>query len=187
LGLLIFFKVTEVIYFAVVASILLTGLFSLSQISLAKLPSRALIFVSLLCSLWMLVRLTRINDRNKQAIAYAREVIKELNDHKDSLFIDAGTFFNFHLSIWDVPRQYPISNFIYNELFFSNSYEAQLLKYNIDDLMKEIPLKENIYLVGNKAHLVAGYYLLLYNQTVFIEKVEGFRTIEAYKIHTGKN
>jgi len=186
LGLLIFFKVTEVIYFAVIASMLLTGLFSLSQISLAKFPSRPLIFVSLLCSLWMLVRLTRINDSNKQAITYAREVIKELNEHKDILFIDAGSYFNFHLSIWDVPRQYPISNFIYNELFFSNSYEPQLLKYNVGDLMKEIPDKENIYLVGKKASFVAEYYQQLFQQPFEAIKIEGYKNFEVYSIRAQK-
>jgi hypothetical protein len=58
-------------------------------------------------------------------------VIKELNEHKLNLFYRCRTFFNFHLSIWDAPRQYPISNFIYNELFFSNSYKEQLVKYGI--------------------------------------------------------
>jgi hypothetical protein len=182
LGLLIFFKVTEVIYFAVIASMLLTSLFSLSQISLAKLPLRALIFASFLCSLWMFVRLSRINDRNKQSIAYARNVIKELNEHKDALFIDAGAFFNFHLSIWDVPRQYPISNFIYNELFFSNSYKAQLVKYGINDLMKEIPIKQNIYLVGEKASFVAEYYQELIQQPFEAIKIEGYKNFEVYSI-----
>jgi hypothetical protein len=186
LGLLIFFKVTEVIYFAVTASMLLTILFSLGQISLTKFPLRALIFVSLLCSLWMLARLTRINDRNKQSIAYARNVIKELNEHKHNLFIDAGTFFNFHLSIWDAPRQYPISNFIYNELFFSNSYKEQLVKYGINDLMKEIPIKENIYLVGEKASFVAEYYQQLFQQPFEAIKIEGYKNFEVYSIRVQK-
>jgi hypothetical protein len=182
LGLAIFFKVTEVIYLTVMGSILLTGLFSLNQISLAKFTLRALIFGSLSCSLWMLVRLTKINDSNKQSIAYARNVIKELNEHKNNLFIDAGTFFNFHLSIWDAPQRYPISNFIYNELFFSNSYEEQLVKYGLTDLMKEIPTKENIYLIGEKASFVAEYYEQLFYRPYEAIKIDGYRNFEVYRI-----
>jgi hypothetical protein len=186
LGLAIFFKVTEVIYFAVIASIFLTGLLFLSQISFAKFPLRVLIFVSLLCSLWMLIRLTRINDRNNQSIADARNVIKELNEHKDSLFIDAGAFFNFHLSIWDDPQRYSISNFIYNELFFSNSYTEQLVKYGITDLMKEIPIKENIYLVGKKASFVAEYYQQLFQLHCEAIKIEDYKNFEVYHIRVQK-
>jgi hypothetical protein len=164
----------------------LTGLFSLSQISLGKLPLRALIFVSFLCSLWMFVRLSRINDRNKQSIAYAQNVIKELNEHRDNLFIDAGTFLNFHLSIWDAPRRYPISNFIYNELFFSNSYKEQLVKYGINDLMKEIPIKQNIYLIGEKASFVAEYYKQLFHQPCEAIKIEGYKNFEVYSIRVQK-
>jgi hypothetical protein len=178
----LYFKYTEAILLTVLASVLLSGFLSLDKVSPTNLSVKTAFFLALLSCTWMIIRLGRMSDQHKKEILYARGIIKELREHNNILFVDAGSFFNFNLSIWDVPEKYPIHNLVYNELFFSNSYKSQFARYGISDLMKEIPVRDNIYLTGQRASILTEYYWLLYNRTVRAEKVPGFQYIEAYRI-----
>ena len=183
----LYFKYTEVILLTVLASMLLSGFLCLDRVSPTDLSVKTAFFLALLSCTWMIIRLARMSDQHKKEILYAHGVIKELHEHNNVLFVDAGSFFNFNLSIWDVPEKYPIHNFVYNELFFSNSYKSQFTRYGITDLMKEIPVRDNIYLTGQGASILTEYYWLLYNRTVRAEKVPGFQYIDAYRIRPFNN
>jgi len=188
LGLIIlatYFKVTQPIFLAVMTSVLLSGFFCLARLKFTKLSVITGCFFVLLSCTWMIIRLVKINNGNKKKISYARNVINELNDHNNVLFVDAGSFFNLHLSIWDVPAKYPMRNFIYNELFFSNSYHSQLNKYSINDLMKEIPVKSNILLTGQRSQWLIDYYRILFGQQVDVKRIPGFNYIEVYRVIPG--
>ena len=187
LAICLFFKVTEVIFLAFLTSVFVSAILSLSGTFPQRLPMVAGIFILVLSCGWMITRIIKEDRRNKPGIANARMVIKELNRHPEILFVDAGTHFDFHISIWDTPGEYPIRNLIYNELLISNSYDQQLKRYGITDLMKEIPLKDNIYLVGEKASVLIEYYKLLYNQTVSVKKIPGFQYIDTYQIKVDNN
>jgi MFS family permease len=183
----LFFKITEVIFLTMLASVLLSAFLCLGKLFSTNLSIKIGFFLALLSCTWMMIRFVRFNDQHKQEILYARGIIKELNEHNNILFVDAGSFFNFHLSIWDVPGKYPIHNLVYNELFLSNSYKSQFTRYGITNLMKEIPVKDNIYLTGQRASILTEYYRLLYNQTARAEKIPGFKFFDAYRIRTVNN
>jgi MFS family permease len=177
-----YFKYTEEILLAVLASVLLSGFICLDKVSVTNLSVKIAFFLALLCCTWMIIRLARMSDQNKKEILYARGIIKELNEHNNILFVEVENCFDFNLSIWDVPEKYPIHNLVYYELFFTNSYKSQFARYGITDLMKEIPVRDNIYLTGQRASILTEYYWLLYNRAVRLEKVPGFQYIEAYRI-----
>jgi hypothetical protein len=187
LAIYLHFKSTEMIILTFLTSVLVSAIICIADLSPQKPSLIAGSFLVVLSCVWMTNRIIKADRQNKQGISYARAVINELNQHPDILFIDAGTLFDFHVSIWDLPEEYPIHNLIYNELFLSNSYDSQLYKHGITDLMKEIPVKNNIYLVGQKASILVEYYKLLYNQTVQVKKISGFQYIDAYQITTYNN
>ena len=183
LGICFFFKVTEVILLAFLASVLISAVLCLADNNgNKKQPLAAGVLITALGCFWMISRLIKEDSRSRPGVTNARNVIRELNSHPDILFVDAGTHFNFHLSIWDNPANYPIRNLVYNELLLSNSYSQQLKRHGVEDLMKELPVKDNIYLVGEKASLLVEYYKQLFNQSVVVKKVPGFRYIDAYQL-----
>jgi MFS family permease len=177
----LFFKITEVILMTALASVLLSVIFCSAGVA-AKKPSivagSLLVFLS--CG-WMITRVVKKNDQNKKDISNARMLVNELNSHRDVLFVN-GANPDLYLSIWDLPIKYPILNLIYRERFITNSYHLQLQRFGITDLMKEIPVKDNIYLVGEKSSILVEYYKFLYNQTVQVKKIPGFQYIDAYRV-----
>jgi hypothetical protein len=181
--LMLFAKTTEVIFLAVMASTLLSAfVYFMKTVYSQKLPPVIFYLLALISCFWATIRINKTSNRNKQEISYARSVINELNSHPGVLFINTGKFFDLHLSVWDTPKRYPIYNLVYYDLFFSNSYTFQLNRFGIKDLMKEIPMKNNIYLVGEQAPMLTEYYKVLFNQSVYAEKIAGFHNIEAYQI-----
>jgi hypothetical protein len=182
LALCLFFKITEVILLAVLSAVMMSAICCDPQ-SLNRRPLVVAVIVLLAGTSWMAKLLVNQDRQHIREINYARAIITELNDHRDILFIDAGTFFDLHLSIWDTPAKYPILNFIYNELFVSNSYESQLNRLGIHDLMNEIPVRNDIYLIGAKASLFVEYYRVIQQKTVQLIKVPGFHYIDAYQLN----
>ena len=180
--LTLFFRVTEVILLATLASITMSGFLCLATVAGKRGYAGVSLAIALLASAWMIFRIVKLSNENLGRISAAHGVIQEFNTHKDILFLDTGSFFNFHLSIWDLPKNYPIHNFIYNELFFARSYQSQLRKYGVYDLMKEIPVKKNIYLTGPKSHILIDYYRLVFHKEVTLKKIPGFNYINAYQI-----
>ena len=181
--IILFFKITELIILSILSFILLSAIICLQRIIFPKPSLIAGAILILLGSGWMIIRLLKVNVQNEKVISQTRSLIKEFNSHP-GLFIETGPYFDFHLSIWDLPEKYPLRNLIDKGLIISNSYASQLARYGITDLMKEIPVKDNIYLVGNKVSILIEYYKLLYNQTVHVKKVPGFEYIDAYQITT---
>ena len=188
LGICFFFKVTEVILLAFLASVIISAILCLAASDgIKKLSFISGIFIAALGCFWMTIRLIKEDERSRPGVTNARNVIRELNNHPDILFVDAGTHFNFNLSIWDNPANYPIRNLVYNELLLANSYLQQLKRQGVDDLIQEIPLKDNIYLVGDKASLLIEYYKLVFNQNVVVKKIPGFKYIDAYQVRIDNN
>jgi len=178
----LFIKLTLVIYLAIVTAIFLSGFLSLIHLSFSRLSMlTSLIFFIAGCS-WMLIRLNKISRNNSKEIATARSIVKELNSHPDILFVDAGSFFDFHFSIWDVPAKYPMRNFVYNELFFANSYRAQFARFGVSDLIREIPERNDIYLTGEGATRLIRYYRSIHGRQVQVRLVPGFQFIRAYQV-----
>ncbi len=184
-GLLLFcmfFKMTEVTLMAFVALMLLSAFFSAVKIPFQKNTIVILWAIMLLSAAWMLIRLVKADDKNKKDILSAHRLIDEFNKHPDKLFVDAGSFPDLRLSIWDLPQQYPLQNFIYNELAVSNSYHGQLRKFGITDLAKEIPLRESIYLVGETPSILVQYYKMAYDRPVSVRQIPDFKYLNVYQI-----
>lgn len=178
----LFLKTTEVLLVTVLTGIVLSAVLSLGQPFAQRRAAWTGIGLLVLSAVWMTIRLGKISSQNKNRISMARNIITELNAHSSMLFVNAGAPFNLNLSIWDSPQKYPLHNFVYSELFYANSYHSQLERFNIKNLMEEIPISTNIFIVGQKPEPLIGYYKLLYKEKVEVQQEPGFKFMNAYRV-----
>lgn len=107
--------------------------------------------VFILLVAWMLARLNKENDINKERRRNFNCVLAELNQNKDKLFIATDDSFPLgHFYLWDTPLQFPVSNLVYKDRMLTHTYLKTLKRYGVNDLHNALRENTNIRLVGKK-------------------------------------
>lgn len=100
---------------------------------------------------WMLSRLFKENEINKERRRNFSCVLTELNQNKDKLFIATDDSFPLgHFYLWDTPLQFPVSNLVYKDRMLTHTYLKTLKRYGVNDLHKALRENTNLRLAGKK-------------------------------------
>lgn len=98
---------------------------------------------------WMLVRLYKENEENKERRATFLCAMAQLKQHPDRLFVATDDTFPInYFYIWDTPANYPASNLVYKDRLITFTHYKTLQRYGIADLTKALGTNPNIVFVG---------------------------------------
>ena len=187
LYLSLFMKVTEGIFIALLAGAFLSAVLCLKNINIrARQLQFTFCFLLILNIIWMVVRVVKTHYLNANNITETRSILKEIKANQNLLFINTNYFNDNGFYIWDTPLEYPLHNFINKELLITNSYQTTLDRFNIKQLMKEIPLRKDVVLSGQELPLLKEYYKRK-GLNVSIDKKEGFRNIQVFEVRISHN
>jgi hypothetical protein len=180
---LLFFKVTDGMFTTFISFMFIGALLVIKngKIATSRLSSYVLAMF-LLNSAWMIIRIWKMNNVNRTNIEVTRGTLAELNEHKAILFIHTNQFNDKGFYIWDTPKQYPATNLINKELLLTNSYGSLLQRYNVHDLMEQLPDNPNVLVAGQNPPLLEKYYLLEKGLRVQVVKVSGFKYLAPWAI-----
>lgn len=107
----------------------------------------AIILVSLYC--WMGIRVSKENEENKEKYQRFLCMVKELNKHRDSLFVATDDAFLLHyFYIWNTPAQFPAINLLYKDRLITHTYLQTLSRFGITNLDSALLYNKNVFLVG---------------------------------------
>ena len=182
--LLLFVKMTDGIFLAIMATLYLFAVFALR----GKNYSRNLLMTMGLVLLvlgtgWMGLRLYKINNGNKEKIEATRNQLKEIGNNHQYLFVNTDhSLLSRGFYAWDRPSDYPLSNLVHKELVITNSYRQVLDQFEVRDLMKELPLRKDIILFNDPNPHIISYYKLVKNRDVEFVKIRGFQYLDAFML-----
>lgn len=182
--LVLFMKVTEGIFMAILSSFFLSAVFCFGIEKIKKTSlTPVLLLLLLLNTAWMLLRIKKTSDINRSVMSETRALLKEISAHPRYLFVNSDKKFrDGGFYIWDTPQQYPLKNLINKELLITNSYNEVLRRFEIKDLMTELPGRDDILLFDQADLLLQEYYRVQQGMEVETVAVDGFKTIQAYRL-----
>jgi hypothetical protein len=184
LWLSIFFKVSIGIIFTLLSAVFLSVIWCIYPYKFNKKPlAIAAYAIMSLSLLWMLIRVSKINNINIAKNYETRAAISELNAHRDLLFVSSNNDFPVSgYGIWDIPGNLPVKNLVHLELISTDLYSQILRRYSINDIMLALPLNSNIVVTGNQLPDFKGYYLDMAHKNVLIMPVDGFKYLKVYRL-----
>lgn len=98
---------------------------------------------------WMLVRLYKENEENKERRDTFLCAMAQLNKHADKLFVATDDAFPIHyFYIWDKPGDYPAINLVYKDRMITFTCQKTLQRYGTTDINTALGANTNIFLVG---------------------------------------
>jgi hypothetical protein len=179
----LFFKVTDGMFTTFISFMFIAALLIVKngKISTSGLSTYVLALV-LSNSVWMVIRIWKMNNANRKNIEVTRGTLAELNEHKSILFVHTNQFNDKGFYIWDTPKEYPVTNLINKELLLTNSYHPILRRFKINDLMEQLPNNPNALVAGPNPPLFEQYYLLNKGLRVQVVNVRGFKYLTAWAI-----
>jgi len=171
-----------------VSLVFLSGVFCLNRNGLKGRALQPVIFLAFLAvSLWMVARIKKNNDQFLKQIQSTRGLLNELKAHKDTLFVFTNKFDDNGFYIWDTPGEYPAANIINVELVLTRSYDRILRRFQLTNLMQDIPYRNDILIAGPNLPLLHEYYLSTKGLNVRITKVDVFTYLTAYEVTAARN
>lgn len=157
-----------VVVFGIYVILLLILAMSEPTIVLARLNNKMPIVVIILIGLWAMLHIARGSQRNAIRIQEFRNCYSKIAAAPDKLFII--TSYNFPLqsySIWDVPAQYPLWNFLSNEHFLLNIQQPALKRNGITHF-EDILYRRNVLFWGNETGILKKYFEQLTGKAVIV-------------------
>jgi hypothetical protein len=179
---LLFFKVTDGMFTTFIAFMFIAALMVVKNGKVGTTRfSTYVVALVLLNSVWMIIRIWKMNDANRKSIDVTRGTLSELKDHNAILFVHTNKFNDKGFYIWDTPKKYPATNLVNKELLLTNSYYPILQRYKINDLMGQLPNNPNVLVAGANPPLLEQYYLNK-GLSVQVVNVSGFKYLTAWAI-----
>jgi hypothetical protein len=133
-----------------------------------RLNNQVVMGFMFLIGVWAILHIARSSQRNGIRITQFRNSYAKIAAAPDKLFVI--TSYEFPLqsySIWDVPAQYPLWNFISNEHFLLNIQSPSLKRNNVSNF-GEILYRKNVLFWGNETAILKKYFERLTGKKVTV-------------------
>ena len=184
LYLMFFQKVTEGIFLSLFSANFFYAIFLTKDARFGKNLIFALsCLLFFLSCLWMILRIYHFNEANIAKINKTKCLFKELNDHPSLLFVSTANDIPIKgFYVWDSPEKYAVRNLIDKGFVLNKCYKNTLTRFGINNLMRDLPAKANIILIGNTLPLLKEYYLTM-NLRIEINKLQESNCLNLYQIH----
>jgi hypothetical protein len=132
---------------------------------------------------WGGIRAYKINKVNMVEIASFREAWREIAASPQSLFIITADDFPLQkFGAFDLPQQFPLSNFLNNEHFMNNTYLPTLLRFGSKE-MRTVPYNDRIFFRGLRLQGLDNYFTLTSGKKAFsIPGEASFTSGKVYRI-----
>ena len=134
--------------------------------------------------IWMGIRISKDEHRNKLNHRRFVCVVRELNQHSDELFVSTDDLLPLpYFYIWDDPKEFPLQNLIYKDMVLNHTYIQTLKRFDISDLISSMYQDKRIYLLGEGYSLMQPYYKIRFAKEVRISGViPGYRCIQPRRL-----
>lgn len=141
-------------------------------------PLRKIFLGVLLVSLWSwaVIRTYKINRHNAASFRQFQEVVQELNNHPDKLFINIGEGELFsYFYCFAKPVNYSFKNILFIDHPIASRQSALMTDFGISDIRKA-PLYDNIYFRGPAQPVLADYFSKILQRPVrYSNTIPGFK------------
>lgn len=174
--------------YLIISCLYLLGIFTLINPEKRELDNpffKVASFILLFCMIiWGAVRMYKINKKNNEANDYFRSAHKEIAKHPDYLFIITGDRFPLQkFSVKDLPKNFPLPNFLNSEHFMHNIYTDAFKKFNISNT-RDLPGNNNVLFWGKRVDALENYFTIVSGKQVTISPEKGNNSLEeAYHIN----
>ncbi len=158
--------------YLIVSCFLLLGLLILTSVAKDSLRSTHSVYaeqiIMLLLICWGIIRLYKINSLNVRKIKEFETVYSEIARNRNSLFVITGN--NFPLQqyhIFQLPRNYLLSNFIFTEHFLHQLYQPVFKRFGIKEV-SDLPRHDSVLFWGKRVPALDDYFRLSTGQEVIV-------------------
>lgn len=154
-------------------------LFPPSTVSRWLFPLAALLLLS-----WSLIRVKKMNLRNKHQYGQWRCAYKQLRRSPDKLFIVADDRFPadyFH--VWDTPQRFPLKNLLYKDHFLNNNYQQTYKLFGLQSPAQFLHNPKIIFTGIVPATLLRYYEIKTADTTARLRWVETRSCVQTWQLY----
>lgn len=131
---------------------------------------------------WMMKRIKSTNDNNLSDIQQTHAILNELKKNSHQLFVNTTYFNDRGFSIWDRPKDFPLTNFVNIGNVLTGTSQASFQRFGVDSVLKAIPVNPHIRVSGRMLPALKMFYRDVYGWKVEVQKIDSFRSLDVYRV-----
>jgi hypothetical protein len=178
-----FYLIPALILFYILLTIILPEKENNSSHQFYSINKIVTVFIFIAVLAWSAIRIQKTISFNKEKNALFVCAWKELDAHREKLFIATDDHFPLdYFSVWDSPKKFVIKNLLYKDQLLNNTYQPIYNRFSITS-PKDFINSPAIFFAGKKIIEIEDYYKTVWKTDVhFTQKDSNFICSEVYQL-----